>query len=64
MKLQKRNDILSKLRTYAYTPDDDVIRCKEKIKYALLRCPELLYALNNKELEEELFNQDGSLNAS
>lgn len=64
MNLLTKEDLLSKLRTYAQTPDDDVIRCKEKIKYALLRCPELLYALNNKELESELFNPDGSLNAS
>lgn len=64
MQIQNKNDLLNKLRTYSNTPDDDVIRCKEKIKNALLQCPELLYALNNKELESELFNADGSLNAS
>lgn len=59
-----KNDLVNKLRQYADTPDDDVIRCKERIKTALLQCPELLYALNNKELESELFNEDGNLNAS
>lgn len=58
-----KDDMLQKLRSYAYTPDDDVIRFKEKVKERLLRCPELLYALNNKELEGELFLPDGSLNA-
>lgn len=62
-RLLTKNDILEKLRSYSYTPDDDVIRFKEKIKETLLRCPELLYALNNKELESELFLSDGTLNA-
>ena len=47
-KLLTKNDLLQKLRSYAYTPDDDVIRFKEKVKEKLLKCPELLYALNNK----------------
>ena len=62
-KLSTKNDLLQKLRSYAYTPDDDVIRIKEKIKQKLLKCPELLYALNNKNLEGELFCEDGTLNA-
>lgn len=61
--LLTRNDILDKLRDYAVNPDDDVIIFKERIKDALMRCPELLYALNNKSLVEELFDEDGMLNA-
>ena len=57
-----KEDLLNKLRAYANTPDDDNIRYKEKIKQALLNCPELLYALNSKELECELFDEDGNLN--
>lgn len=62
-KLLTKNDLLQKLRSYSYTPDDDVIRFKQKIKETLLKCPELLYALNNDELESELFNKDGTINA-
>ena len=53
-----KNDLLNKLRSYASTPDDDNIRYKEKIHDALLNNAELLYALNNKELEPELFDGD------
>ena len=60
--LKTKEDLLNKLRAYADTPDDDNIRYKEKIKQALLNCPELLYALNSKELECELFDEDGNLN--
>lgn len=62
-KLLTKNDLLQKLRSYSYTPDDDVIRVKQKIKEKLLKCPELLYVLNNKELENELFLPDGTINA-
>ena len=62
-KLLTKNDLLQKLRAYSYTPDDDVIRFKQKIKEKLLKCPELLYALNNTKLETELFNTDGTINA-
>ena len=62
-KLLTKNDLLQKLRAYSYAPDDDVIRFKQKIKEKLLKCPELLYALNNTELESELFNPDGTINA-
>ena len=54
-KLVTKNDLLNKLRAYRTTPDDDVILYKQKIKNALLSNPYLLYALNDKELESELF---------
>ena len=53
-----KKDLLDKLRAYAETPDDDNIRYKEKIHDALLSNVELLYALNNEELESELFDGD------
>ena len=56
--LTTKNDLLNKLRAYADTPDDDNIRYKEKIHDALLSNAELLYALNNEELESELFDGD------
>ena len=54
--LTTKKDLLDKLRAYADTPDDDNIRYKEKIHDALLSNAELLYALNNEELESELFD--------
>ena len=54
--LTKKEELLNKLRAYADTPDDDNIRYKEKIHDALLNNAELLYALNNEELESELFD--------
>ncbi len=59
--LKTKDDLLNKLRAYAKTPDDDIIKYKEIIKDALLKCPELLYALNSEELEAELFDEDGNL---
>ena len=59
--LTTKEDLLDKLRAYADTPDDDNIKYKDIIRKALLNCPELLYALNNKELESELFDEDGNL---
>lgn len=56
-----KKDLLNKLRAFASTPDDDNIRYKEKIHDELLKCPELLYALNNKELETELFDDENNL---
>ena len=56
--LKTKKDLLTKLRAYADNPDDDNIRYKEKIHDALLNNVELLYALNNKELESELFDGD------
>ena len=54
--LTTKEELLDKLRAYADTPDDDNIRYKEKIHDALLNNAELLYALNNEELESELFD--------
>ena len=54
--LTTKEELLNKLRAYADTPDDDNIRYKEKIHDALLNNAELLYALNNEELESELFD--------
>ena len=54
--LTTKEDLLNKLRSYAEIPDDDNIRYKEKIHDALLNNAELLYALNNEELESELFD--------
>lgn len=57
-----KQELLAKLRAYSETPDDDNIRYKQIIKEQLLECPELLYALHNKELESELFDENGNLN--
>ena len=59
--LTTKKDLLDKLRAYADNPDDDNIRYKEKIHDALLSNAELLYALNNEELESELFDKDDNL---
>ena len=59
--LTTKDELLDKLRAYADTPDDDNIKYKHIIRKALLNCPELLYALNNNELESELFDEDGNL---
>ena len=56
-----KEELLNKRRAYAETPDDDNIRYKEKIHDALLSNVELLYALNNEELESELFDEDNNL---
>lgn len=59
-----KEDLLNKLRAYATTPDDESTQYKEKIKQALMKSPELLYALHEEELEEELFieteDEDGN----
>ena len=60
--LQTKEELLNKLRAYVDNPDDDNIRIKEQIKDTFLNCPELLYAIHNKELESELFDEDGNLN--
>ena len=60
--LLTKDDIFKKLRAYADNPDDDNIRYKNIIKKTLLNCPELLYSLHAKELESELFDEDGNLN--
>lgn len=61
-KLITKNDLLNKLRAYRTTPDDDNIVYKQKIKKALLSNPCLLYALNETELESELFDKNGNIN--
>lgn len=60
--LTTKDELLNKLRAYADNPDDDNIRIKEQIKDTFMNCPELLYAIHNKELESELFDKDGNLN--
>lgn len=59
-KLKTREDLLNKLRAYANknNPDDESIRYKEQIRQSLLKCPELLYALHEEDLESELFCED------
>ena len=57
-----KKELINKLITYSKSPDDDNIRYKEKIKKILLSTPELLYALHDKDLEHELFKDDGTLN--
>ena len=61
-KLVTKNNLLNKLRAYKTTPDDDVILYKQKIKNALLSNPCLLYALDDKTLESELFDKNGNIN--
>ena len=61
-KLITKNDLLNKLRAYMDTPDDENIQYKKKIKKALMLNPCLLYALNEKSLESELFDDDGNIN--
>lgn len=61
-KLETKKDLLSKLRAYREIPDDDNIIYKQKIKKALLSNPCLLYALNEKKLESELFDKNGNIN--
>lgn len=61
-KLVTKNDLLNKLRAYKESSDDDVILYKQKIKNALLSNPCLLYSLNDKKLESELFDKNGNIN--
>jgi hypothetical protein len=61
-KLVTKNDLLNKLRAYKTTPDDENIQYKKKIEKALMLNPCLLYALNEKSLESELFDDDGDIN--
>lgn len=61
-KLVTKNDLLNKLRAYKTTPDDENIQYKKKIEKALMLNPCLLYALNEKSLETELFDDDGNVN--
>lgn len=61
-KLVSKEDLLGKLRSYTSVIDDETIQYKEKIKNALMQSPALLYALNNPQLEPELFDADGNIN--
>lgn len=53
-----KESMLQKLRNYAINPDDDNIRIKNEIYKLLLHSPELLYALHEENLEDELFYED------
>lgn len=57
-----KKELIAKLIQYAESPDDDNIRYKNKIRDILINTPELLYALHSKDLENELFDEDGNLN--
>lgn len=59
---EDKKGLLKKLQSYAETQDDDNVRTKEKVKTALLHCPELLYALHETDLEDQLFDEEGHLN--
>ena len=61
-KLVTKNDLLNKLRAYKTTPDDENIQYKKKVEKALMLNPCLLYALNEKSVESELFDKDGNIN--
>ena len=61
-KLETKEDLLNKLRAYSKTPDNDTIRYKKKIEQKLMNCPELLYALNEKDLKLELFDENDNIN--
>lgn len=62
-KLQTKQELLAKLTALTSVPDDNNIYLKEKVKKALLKSPELLYAFHNLDLEDtELFNPDGTIN--
>lgn len=62
MELVTKDDLLEKLRLFSECPDDDNIIFKQKITKALMNCPEILYAVNEKSLMDELFNADGTIN--
>ena len=55
-KLVTKNDLLNKLRAYMDTPDDDIIRIKKQIADVFMECPEILFALNEPSLYNELFD--------
>ncbi len=61
--LKTKTDLLGKLKAYRETTDDYVTWFKCKIREKLLLCPELLYALNRKDLEQELFDEQGNIKA-
>ena len=53
---ETKKDLLTKLRAYSDTPDDETILYKKKIEDALISNPCLLYALNESSLYKELFD--------
>lgn len=55
-RLETKKDLLTKLRAYSNTPDDETILYKKKIEDALMSNPCLLYALNESSLYKELFD--------
>lgn len=59
--LKTKEELLNKLRAYAFTSDDDVIKYKNIVKNKLLDCPELLYSLNDEEFISELFDDNGNM---
>ena len=61
-KVVTKDGLLNKLRAYKTTPDDENIQYKKKIEKALMLNPCLLYTLNEKSLESELFDDDGNIN--
>lgn len=61
-KLTTKKELLSKLRGYSVFSDDENIQYKKKIEKALMLNPCLLYALNEKKFESELFDKNGNIN--
>ena len=61
-KLVTKDNLLNKLRAYKTTPDDENLQYKKKIEKELMLNPCLLYTLNEKSLESELFDDDGNIN--
>ena len=61
--LLTKDDVVNKLRHYAESPDDDVIRFKQLVYQSLSHSVELLYALNVSEYESLLFDEDGNIKA-
>lgn len=57
-----KDDLLNRLRSYKNSPDNDAIHYKKKIEQKLMGCPQLLYALNEKKFESELFDDEGNIN--
>ena len=55
-RLETKKDLLTKLRAYSNTPDDETILYKKTIEDALMSNPCLLYALNESSLYKELFD--------
>ena len=62
MELVTKDDLLERLRLFSECPDDDNVIFKKKITKTFMNCPEILYAVNEKSLENELFNEDGTIN--